>query len=109
MLIRRAVVADALQVADVHVRSWRAGYRGMLPQDLLDGLDPQQRVPRWEAAIEQSNCPTRCTVVAEEAGRLVGFARLCPTRDDDRTQHPSARSRLSTFHPMCGVRASVGH
>jgi hypothetical protein len=55
--IRRADVADARRIAEVHVRSWQVGYRGILPQDLLNGLDPQQRVPRWEARIGQSSWP----------------------------------------------------
>jgi len=94
--IRRADVADALQITDVHVRSWKVGYRGLLPQDVLDGLDPQQRVPRWEATIELSSWPAGGTLVAEEADRLVGFANLCPTRDVD--QDPASVGEVASFY-----------
>jgi GNAT superfamily N-acetyltransferase len=94
--IRRAEVADARRIADVHVRSWQVGYRGILPQDLLDGLDRQQRVPRWEARIGQSGWPIGVTLVAEEVDRLVGFAHLCPTRDDD--QDPASVGEVASFY-----------
>ncbi|GAA4247772.1 hypothetical protein [Dactylosporangium darangshiense] len=37
--IRPATVEDAGAVAAVHVGSWRAAYRGIVPQEHLDGLD----------------------------------------------------------------------
>ena len=94
--IRRADVVDALRIADLHVQSWKVAYRGLLPQDLLDGLDPQQRVPRWEATIDRSTWPERGTLVAEEADRLVGFANICPTRDDD--QDPASVGEVASFY-----------
>jgi len=96
--IRRAGVADARRIADVHVRSWKVGYRGLLPQDLLDGLDPQQRVPRWAATFEQSSWPARGTLVAEEADRLLGFADMCPTRDDD--QDSTSVGEVASFYVL---------
>ncbi len=96
MQIRRADVADALRIAEVHVRCWKVAYRGLLPQDLLDSLDPQQRVRRWEVTLEQSSWPAGGTLVAEEADRLVGFAKLCPTRDSD--QDPAAVGEVASFY-----------
>jgi hypothetical protein len=55
--IRPAVLADAPRIAEVHVRSWQAGYRGLLPQHLLDGLDPVARLARWEAILQHSDWP----------------------------------------------------
>jgi hypothetical protein len=37
MLLRRAEPGDAMDVARVHVRSWQAGYRGLLPDAILTG------------------------------------------------------------------------
>lgn len=65
------------------MRSWQTGYHGLLPQPFLDGLHPSQRVPRWTMLIQQAEWPCRGTLVAEDAGEVVGFASLCPTRDDD--------------------------
>ena len=83
MHVRPATVDDAGRVAEVHVLSWQVGYRGLLPQPLLDGLHPAQRVPRWSATLQQAAWPRRGTLVADDAGDVVGFADLRPTRDDD--------------------------
>jgi GNAT superfamily N-acetyltransferase len=76
--VRAAVLADAQRIAEVHVLSWQSGYRGMLPQAVLDGLRPSQRVPRWTATVLAADWPRRGTLVAEEAGDVIGFADLRP-------------------------------
>lgn len=40
MDIRPTRMQDAPEIAVVHVLSWQAAYRGLLPQAYLDGLDP---------------------------------------------------------------------
>ena len=80
--IRPAVPADAEQLAEVHVRSWQAAYRGMLPDEFLDRLDIDGRVERWRTRLAQQQAPAT-TTVAVVAGRLVGFASVGPSRDDD--------------------------
>jgi GNAT superfamily N-acetyltransferase len=81
--IRPADVSAADRIAEVHVVSWKVGYRGLLPQDLLDGLEPRQRVPRWRASIEATSWPRRGTLLAVVADLVVGFVNLCPTRNGD--------------------------
>ena len=39
MRIRTANTDDAAAIAEVHVRSWQAAYRGVFPDDVLDGPD----------------------------------------------------------------------
>ena len=36
--LRDATPADALDIATVHVESWQVGYRGLMPDEVLDGL-----------------------------------------------------------------------
>jgi hypothetical protein len=43
MFLRPAEPSDASAVARVHVRSWQAGYRNLLPDQYLDGLRPEDR------------------------------------------------------------------
>jgi hypothetical protein len=38
--VRDADPEDAEQIAIIHVHSWQAAYRGLLPQEYLDRLDP---------------------------------------------------------------------
>lgn len=94
MRIRAAVLPDAARIADVHIRSWQAGYRGLLPQHLLDGLDPVARRARWEAILQHSDWPEQGTLVAEEADELVGFTRLCSERDS----RLSRAGEVAAFH-----------
>jgi GNAT superfamily N-acetyltransferase len=94
--VRVAQVADARAIALVHVRSWQAAYRGLLPQGYLDGLDPGQRSGRWELALGEADWPRQGVLVAEQAGKVVGFARICPARDDD--QDPATVGELGAIY-----------
>jgi GNAT superfamily N-acetyltransferase len=82
-VIRAARVADAAQIAVVHVRSWQAAYRGLLPQAYLDGLDPAQRVGRWERALAGGAAGRAGVLVADAGGTLLGFVGYSPSRDSD--------------------------
>ena len=79
--VRPAELSDASRLAEVHVQSWQAAYAGLLPQSLLDGLDPARRASDWEATLRAVDAPGQATIVAEHDGRLVGFAHLCPARE----------------------------
>ncbi|WP_158092190.1 MULTISPECIES: GNAT family N-acetyltransferase [Pseudonocardia] len=95
--MRRAEPTDARAIAEVHVRSWQVGYRGQLPDDLLDSLDPTDRIPRWEAAIEAASWPGRGTLLIENHDALVaGFAHLGPSRDAD--HDPGATGEIASFY-----------
>jgi GNAT superfamily N-acetyltransferase len=84
MEIRRALADDALGVATVHVRSWQAAYRGLMPDGYLDQLDVERRRAGWERSIAETDWPRSGTLVATEAnGNVVGFAHIGPARDDD--------------------------
>lgn len=92
--IRPAIVGDAAQIAELHVRSWQAGYAGLVPQQLLDGIDLAGRLTRWKELLRETDWPRSGTLVAEEDGRLVGFARLCPERGTAR----STGGEVAAFH-----------
>jgi len=83
-LIRPATLADAEDMAVVHVRSWQSAYRGKMPQDYLDGLDPARRSESWRQIMQQAR-PSRegVLVAAAEDGGIVGFASFGPARDGD--------------------------
>jgi GNAT superfamily N-acetyltransferase len=102
--IRRAVLADAFRLAELHVRSWRAGYQGLVPQPLLDGLDPAARLARWYAILLETDWPGQGTIVAEDGDELVGFARLCRDRDAQvRTAGEVAAFHVAPEHWRKGV------
>ncbi|EUA88757.1 hypothetical protein OSH39_03970 [Mycobacterium ulcerans] len=45
--VRAATPEDAYDVARVHVRSWQWAFRGLISQDYLDNLSPQDWVDRY--------------------------------------------------------------
>lgn len=81
MIIRPAVPADALAVALAHVRAWQAGYRGLMPEEYLKGLRPEDRAQRYDFAAVDPARPR--TLVAVEADTILGFATIAPARDPD--------------------------
>jgi len=82
MKVREARLDDAVGIGIVHVKSWQAAYRGFVPDDFLDDLDPAQRGAVWKRILS-SQGPREHTVVAEEQAELIGLASVCPSRDDD--------------------------
>lgn len=81
MLIRPAQPENALAVAQVHVRSWQAAYRALLPNEYLDQLRPEDRAARYDFSHTDPQKPY--TQVAESKGQIVGFATTAPARDAD--------------------------
>ncbi|HVA28155.1 MAG TPA: GNAT family N-acetyltransferase [Candidatus Baltobacteraceae bacterium] len=81
LAIRSAVPADAADVARVHVRSWQVGYRGLVPDDYLDGLHWEDRAARYTFFGEHAGLPS--TIVAVEGDAICGFATTGPCRVAD--------------------------
>ncbi len=82
MKLRAARPGDEAAIAEVHVRTWQAAYRGQIPDDFLDSLSIEERTGMWRQIIAESTTPGRACIVAEVGDRIVGFANLCPSRDD---------------------------
>jgi GNAT superfamily N-acetyltransferase len=79
MLLRPAQPDDALAVAQVHVRSWQAAYRGLLPDDYLSQLRPEDRAAKYDFTHTDPKKPH--TIVAEDNGVIAGFTTTMPSRD----------------------------
>jgi L-amino acid N-acyltransferase YncA len=73
-------------MGDLHVRSWRTAYGGIVPDTILDGLSIEGRRESWARAIALASAETPQDVriwVVEEAGQVLGLATTGPSRDDD--------------------------
>jgi len=70
-----------MAVARVHVRSWQVAYRNLIPDAYLDQLRPEERAQRYTFGSPDPTIPW--TLVAEEAGAILGFATTSPTHDVD--------------------------
>ncbi|MBE1487933.1 ribosomal protein S18 acetylase RimI-like enzyme [Plantactinospora soyae] len=86
---------DALAVAGVHVRTWQAGYAGIMPDEVLARLNVTAWAQRRrELGTAEPDHPFR-TLVAEsdtgtDAATVLGFATVGPYRrdqDPDRLDH----------------------
>lgn len=79
--IRPAADGEARSIATIHVDSWRDAYRGLLPDSYLDRLSVEERERQWTETLDETS--TRSGVlVAEDDGRVVGFASWGPSRDE---------------------------
>jgi GNAT superfamily N-acetyltransferase len=81
MILRTAESEDAMSVARVHVHSWQAAYRNLLPDEYLDQLRPEDRAQSYDFASSDPRRPQ--TIVAVESGLIRGFATTAPSRDLD--------------------------
>jgi ribosomal protein S18 acetylase RimI-like enzyme len=81
MGVRRATVDDAEAIERIRVETWRATYRGLLPDGLIDQLQPN--VERRRERLRAPG-PAELNFVAEEEGQVVGYAFAGPERTRDR-------------------------
>src|SRR5437867_3300062 len=90
--IRLATPDDARAIAALHVEGWRAAYRDLLPDDILDRLSVDERATGWrERLARPASRDERVFIIAgpvdgaaAAAGDgLLGFAAVGPTRDRD--------------------------
>jgi ribosomal protein S18 acetylase RimI-like enzyme len=75
--LRDATPADAHAIATVTVQSWRAAYRGLLPDDALAGLSVHDREQLWSDALTAHPTHIRVVVAAIEDA-IVGFTATGP-------------------------------
>lgn len=79
--IRLATVDDVDTVGEVHVRAWQSAYRGLMPDDYLDGLRPQDPAERWREHLEGPPSDGLLFVLDEQG--VVGFGSIGPAHDAD--------------------------
>jgi GNAT superfamily N-acetyltransferase len=73
MTIRTATIDDARALAEVHVASWLAAYRGLVPDDVLDAQSVEARAAQWDEWLRKGE--TRTLV----AGGIDGFVTFWET------------------------------
>ncbi len=78
--VRAAEVQDAAAITNVHIASWRGAYAGVIPDDVLAGLDAAERESAWQRALTSSDISAWVALCSQ---RLIGFASVGPARDED--------------------------
>ncbi|MCD4819002.1 MAG: GNAT family N-acetyltransferase [Candidatus Cloacimonetes bacterium] len=81
MKIRRALLLDSEQIAQVHVNCWKTSYRNIVPDEFLDKkLSWERSKKNWENTL--NNFPDSIFLVAEDdCGKIVGFCAGGKNRD----------------------------
>lgn len=83
--VRPAVAHDAKAIAEIHVATWQAAYKDLMPEDYLDSMTVEKRQAYWREAIEYSEPQV---LVATDGDQLVGFVGF------DRSRDPKTRSTV---------------
>lgn len=78
MIVRRAIAGDERGMAEVHVRSWRTTYRGIVSDEYLKSLKIEEREELWKKGVFHTKA-----FVAEEERGIVGFANGGQERSGD--------------------------
>ncbi|WP_130011914.1 GNAT family N-acetyltransferase [Serinicoccus sediminis] len=86
--VREPRAGDAEPFARLHARVWRETYRGIMSDEVVDALEPEQFRPVWEqvvAAYAAGRVPDdgRGFVVGLVGDEPAGFCMHGPSRDED--------------------------
>jgi GNAT superfamily N-acetyltransferase len=76
--LRTASPEDAAAIAALLVASRRAGHAGLVPQELLDRLCPEDECRRLLMALSSGGEHAR---VVDDGGEIVGFSSIGPARN----------------------------
>jgi ribosomal protein S18 acetylase RimI-like enzyme len=88
--IRPATVQDAPALGRLNARVWQIAYGlpvhatacGQMPDEHLDGLRPEEQAAGWKRGLSRDRDQDP-VLVAEQAGRVVGFTVVGPAQDPE--------------------------
>jgi ribosomal protein S18 acetylase RimI-like enzyme len=85
-VVRPAAVGDAEAIASVKVAAWKAAYRGIVPDPVLDGLDLDDEAATWRMRLRDQVVVRMSVAELDEPPaprRPVGYVTEGPARGDD--------------------------
>ena len=94
-----ATAADAIRIAELHAMSWRSAYRGILPDDYLDGNVEPERRSHWQKTLAGLS-DGDLVLKAERDGEIAGFVSVYWN------QVPGLDTYLDNLHVKPGMRGS---
>lgn len=77
--VRPATAHDAKAIAEIHVATWQAAYKGILPEDYINKMTVKKRQAYWEEAIEFGE--PQMLVATTEDEKVIGFVGYDRSRD----------------------------
>lgn len=107
MRIRAAAPADAVTIADLHVRAWQSAYRGIIDDAYLDAMEPAPLLPNLQWSLERTHEAWRMWVADDGDGtEPQGFASTGPSQDPDATR--SVGELFALYVEPTRTRAGIG-
>ena len=98
--VRPATSRDAKAIAEIHVATWQAAYKDLMPDDYLAQMTVEKRQAYWREAIEYSEPQV---LVATDGDQLVGFVGF------DRSRDPKTRSTVGEIWAIYVTPAHWNH
>jgi ribosomal protein S18 acetylase RimI-like enzyme len=86
VIVREAVLADAENIARIHVETWQHAYRGQMPDALLDSLSVERRMA-WRVQILREPASKSHTLVAVDGEVILGFCDVGASREEGADEH----------------------
>ena len=96
--VRAAVVGDADAIASLNAKAWKAGFRGVMPDDFLDTRDgnpSQRRIDLLEPKLQT----IELVAVREGDNEPIGWLAAHPTEDDDLDPEAVFEIKACYTHP----------
>jgi GNAT superfamily N-acetyltransferase len=104
--VRAATADDVRAIAEIHVASWRATYRGLLPDAYVARRSVADRRHQWEEILGDP-VAARGVLVIEEEGGIRGFASTGPSRDAESATGELMAIYLDPAHLSRGLGAQL--
>lgn len=71
--IREAEVNDAFEIAKIHIDCWKTTYKGIVPDEKLDGMSYGKSEEKWKETFASEKDGQGKILIAEISGKPVGF------------------------------------
>jgi len=105
--IRMATTADAREISHCKIEGWQAGYRGIVPDSVLDLLDVGVEAERRRSYLEDPTSEV-INLVALKDHEIVGWLAFGPHRDPDLM--PGGYEEIYSLYVLpTHWRSGVGH
>src|SRR4249919_1454583 len=80
IVVREGTVDDIRRVAEIRTVGWRTAYRGIMADDILDGLDVDHEAERWRGFMADFAANGEHLDVAVADGSVAGYVLVGPLR-----------------------------
>ena len=81
--IQEANLKHAQGLANVHIKTWRHSYKGIIDQDYLDSLNLKQREERWTNILQTPNRKSQIYVTLNSKDQVIGFYSIGESREKE--------------------------